>query len=772
MTATVEALPSRSQGLRTSAARRPLALRMRDHRLILDPEGAVKSFDSLAERRAVFGNERLSIYKVQAGVVVQAQRQDWAIRVSPRQAQLTGKLFDAVEFSQSIEFLQGASPGYLRRVKLRNTGTAPLTLRLVDVLDPTASQLGDVSMKWGALGVNAFNRGSHVAMDEVSDIPSARVVGSLPPPKKIYMTTEKQRVRDLLGTGELGDPTAGMSGQVIILTLHEFDLAPSETEDVTFVSIYNSAKLEVALSDFGRLNGDWKPTRRQGLLIAASSHLLTEAAAWAVSIVECARHESNGLDLAESLRALSFVDRDRAFSVIDGRRRALRKDGSAPHSSDPTEPGVLESAVLLQAICAYLLLARDKKVSRPLYPLVKKLASFLTSSSKEYSLKTSPALPQGWRRLLGRGYPAGEIPEVTLAAVGGLNGASQIARQIAKTDDAGRFRERAEMLAEMIRRRLVDERGFLSLCLDPSGRLRSDETADMAVAAYRHGFLSSAEQAAAHRLLEKDFETPYGPRTVPNSNRLYFNPSYGQGQLGGFWTRAALAHALLCYRVGLAGIGSLSLERISKLVIEDSVRLGGSPGQFPYWVDVEGRELHGDDSDPVAAARLIEGIVEGELGLEFGTGSMVSVSPPVSSSLKWVFTSELWAGEQVAIFVGRGGGKAQAFASGSRLEIKRGERFAKSELLEVPVRGLYAVSFHGPGQTICIGNSSALAARASISFAPMAPELSKRLSTPLEEFDNTSGSWEKVSSLRVLPMMTFEVSLGPGEWKAFRVSTP
>jgi len=771
MGTTVEALPGRTPGFRASAIKKPLVLRMRDYRILLDPDGSLRSFDSLPERRAVFGFERLSIYKVQAGVVVQGQRPDWVIRVTPRQAQLAGKVFDAIEVAESVEFFQGASSGYLRRVKLKNAGTAQVTLRLIDVLDPTASQLSEVSMGWGALGVNAFNRGSHVAMDEVSDLPSARVVGSLPSPKKLFMTTDRARVRDLISAGELGEPTAGTSGQVIILTLHELDLAPSETKSVTFVSIYNPAKLEEALSDFGRIQEDWKPLHRQGPIIAASSPSLTESATWAIAALESARHESDGLDRFELLKALSFVDREGALSVIEGARHLLRRDGSMPHSSNQTESGSLESALLLQAVSAHLLLARDKKLTRSLYPLVKKLASFLMASSKEYTLRTEPALPQGWRRSLGRGYPAGEIPEISLAAAGGLAGAAQVARQVAKTDDAGRFRERAEMLAEMVRKRLVDERGFLSLCLEPSGRLRGDETIDMAVAAYRHGFLASAEQAAVHRLLEKDFETPYGPRTVPNSNRLYFNSSYGQGQLGGFWTRAALAHALLCYRVGLAGIGSLSLEKVANLAAEDCVRLGGSPGEFPYWVDVEGREAHGEDSDPVAAARLIEGLLEGELGLEFAAAT-VSFSPALSSSLKWVLASEVWAGEPVTIFVGRGGGRAHAFASGSRLEVKHGIRFAKAELLEMPVRGLYGVSLHGPGQAICLGNSSVVPARTPVNFAPRAPELSKRLTTPLEEYDRASGSWVKASTLRVFPTMSFETSLGPGEWKAFRVSTP
>jgi hypothetical protein len=765
-----EALPGRQQ-LRASIVRRPLALRMGEYRLLLDPEGSVRSLDSLSERRAVFGYERISFYKVQAGVVVQGQRPDWALRVAPRQAQLAGRVFDAIEVSQSVEFYRGASAGYIRRVRLRNAGQAAVTLRLIDVLDPTASQFGDVSSRWGALGVNAFNRGSHVAMDEISEMQSARVVGAIPQPKKIFMTTDRGRIRDLVGAGDLGDSTAGMSGQVIIASLHELDLAPSEAKDLLYASIYNSAKLEEALSDFGRLRGDWKQQKREGPCFASSSPLLTEAAGWAVSAVGSARFECEGLDMAECLRGLSLVDWAGAASVLEGAKRRLRRDGSMPHSSDASEPGLLETAVLLQAVSFALLLARDKKLSRALYPLVKKLGSFLLASSKDYSVRPATGLPQGWRRFLGRGYPSGEIPEVTLAAAGALAGAAQVARQVAKPDDGGRFRERAEMLAEVVRKRLVDERGFLALCLDSSGRLRGDETVDMALAAYRHGFQASAEQAAAHRLLEKDFETPYGPRTVPSSNRLYFNPSYGQGQLGGYWTRAALAHALVCYRVGLAGIGSLSLEKVARLVLEDSARIGGSPGEFPLWVDVDSKEVHGEGGDPVAAARLVEGLVEGELGMQVGAGGL-AFSPPDSSSLKWVLASELWAGEPITVFVGRGGGKARAFAAGSRLEPPLGGAFAKAELLEPQARGLHAVSFHGPGQVICVGNSTAAPVKATVSFAPKAAELSKRLSTPLEEYDRGAGSWSKVSSLRVFPSMSIEASLAPGDWKAFRVSTP
>jgi hypothetical protein len=437
---------------------------------------------------------------------------------------------------------------------------------------------------------------------------------------------------------------------------------------------------------------------------------------------------------------------------------------------DPSRPGPLETAVFLQAASAHLALARDKKLTRGWYPMVKRLCLYLVAQPKGFTLQADPGLPQGWRRRLGRGYPTGEVPEVVLAAAGALTIASQVSRALSRSEDAAKFRERSEMIFEQVRKRLVDERGYLSLCRDSAGRLRTDETIDMAVAAYRHPFLASAEQAAAHRLLEKDFDTPLGPRCVPTTNQVYFNGAYGSGQLGGVWTRAVLAHAVVCYRTGLSGMGSLALAKIARLVVQDGPRLGGSPGEFPLWVDVDGGETHGEETDPVAAARFLEALLEGEVGLS-ADAEKTTLSPAPSSGLGWVLASDVWAGEPLTVFLGRSGGRAHLFFSAGKVESKSGTRFAKSERLDVSQQGVFCITFHTPGQVICLGNSAASKASLAVSFPPRAAELSKRLSTPLESYEPSTGSWTKTGSIRVSPTMSFETSLEANEWKAFRVST-
>src|SRR5712692_1757747 len=121
-----ETVSGRPQGIRTSSLRRPFSLWDRDSRIVLDPDGSMKSFDSLPERRALFGLERIRIYKVQAGVVVQAQKPDWNLKVSPRWAHFSGRAFENVEVSQTVEFFKGSSSGCTRMLSLKNTGTSTM----------------------------------------------------------------------------------------------------------------------------------------------------------------------------------------------------------------------------------------------------------------------------------------------------------------------------------------------------------------------------------------------------------------------------------------------------------------------------------------------------------------------------------------------------------------------------------------------------------------------------------------------------------------------
>lgn len=748
--------------------RRPISLRQGECKLVIDSDGSVRGLLSLKEKRALFGFEQVRLYKVQAGIVVHAQRSDWAVRAKPRSVQLTGKIFESIEVAQLLEFHRGPSMGYVRRIRLRNGSVSPFRLRAVALLDPTAAHFRDDQITWGSLGVNAFNRQSHIALDEVSDPPSAKVVGAVPPPSRFYMTTDRSRAQAIVSSGELPEATAGMSGQVLIVSGHDFEIAPGETKELGFASIYSPGKLEDALAEFGKIQSGEKMSGSTGPFVASSNQQVGEAATWAVSVLEGGAFAEGNLDNFESLKALTYLNPGAAKDMVLQSKKALRSDGSFSHSLDSSRPGILESSIFLQSTSYLLSMEQDKKLTRAIYPLVKKMAQYLVSSSRDYVVSSEPGLPQGWRRHLGSGYPTGEIPEVSLAVAGALDGAAQVAKILSKAEDASKFRERSEMISDQVMKKLLDERGLPLLCRDSSGQLRTDETIDMSLAVYRH-LLPSVAQAVAHRILEKDFDTPYGPRCVPTSNMVYFNSTYGQGELGGVRPRAVLAHAIACYKAGLSGMGSLALAKIAKLVVDDSSRLGGSPGCFADWVDVESGEIHGDQSDPVAAARFLESIFEGELGLTVASDKIV-FSPAPSTSIAWFLASDFWAGETVSAFVGRGNGGAHLFFSGAKVDSKSGFKFAKSERIDQPARGVHAICFYNPGQVICVGNSTPSQSKVTVTFSPKAAELAKHLSTSLEIFDSSRGIWSKIGSLRVSPTMVFEAMIEPNRWQAYRLS--
>jgi hypothetical protein len=745
-----------------SALGAPLRIGEGPLRLSLERDGSVRSFDSLSEKRAIFGYEGVLFYKVQAGVVVQAKKPEWQVTATPSAARFAGRVFDGVEASQAVTFHHGASSGYLRRLSLRGTGPSPVRLRVLCISDPSAARLDGGRRGWGSLGMNVFNRESHLAMDEVSEPPSARLAGAVPSPTRFFLTPDLARAQDAVGMGELPERSAGMSGQVITLSQHDLELAPGSSNEVAFVWLYHPETLEVVLSEFSRVKSAQTSETPSVPFIACSNPAVTEAAAWAVQGVGSSPYAEDILDRAECLPALSSLFPGEALKAIAGFESELRKDGAVPHSSDRAKPGTLETALVLDGAARHISALKDKKVARAHYANIKKMASFLMGASKGHVVFCDPSVPNGWRRRLGRGYPSGEVPEVSLATAAALASASLVARLLSKQSDSLRWKEEAEMLSARVKDRLVDERGYLSLCLESSGRLRPDETVDMAVAGARHPFSRAAEQAACHRLLEDDFQTDYGCRTVPTSNPLYYNAKYGEGQLGGYWTRGALSHSLLCYRLGLGGLASLGLEKAAKIPAGDWSKVGSSPGEFPYWVDIGAHESHGDASDPVSAARFVECLAGWELGLlQPGAGA--------PSRFSWAAGCGLWAGEEAGVFVGRQGGKEHRFAAGGGASRHDFMSFAQCERAAVDTRDVAAISFWGPGQVVCVGSWAQSAAKAKVTFAARAQEL-KGSGASLEAYDPEKRGWAKKETLKVLPELSFEAHLGPGDWKAFRVS--
>ncbi|MDA4118285.1 MAG: hypothetical protein OK455_08075, partial [Thaumarchaeota archaeon] len=633
----------------------------------VEPDGGLSWVHHANTKKLLFGRDSTELFKIQSGVKIAIKAQDLTVRAAPTSVAYSARGQERPLVTQTISLVTGDCQGSARSVMLTNRGDSVVRVRLLTLHDPTSLNYRRDRDPPGEIGVNAFNRHDQVVMDDVGDSTGVRVIGFWPRPSIIYMTKDKSRAAELLALGELPESSSGMSGPIILLTQHDFELLPGSSSHVQSVSAYHPSSLETALSAaalYAPANGVNTTSRGDnerpaGFDFASSSPSMNFAYDWARAALSAIDGETNLCETLATGVALSLL-KGRAFErMMDSVKKTFRKDGLLPYRDGNAveRPGPTETSLYLIDACAYLSArASDKKLLKKWYPQIKKAADGLSGLASGGLIPSNSESPDGWRRRLGAGFPTGYSAEVNLLGTRALRDAATIAYLTGKGTDSARFRELGLRLLNGVNERLRDsESGMLALNVDPRGVVHKEIAVDQAVGLSYYSPDANLASSIVHRLLEKDFETGYGPRCIPSSNSLYYSPNYGEGQLGGYWTRASLSHALLAYSSGYPSIGSSQLEKISRLVHLDAEKLGGIPGEFPYWMDPDRRQIMSSGSDPVAAARFVEALVFGELGLSLGPQG-VRLKVTEASQLKWLLLHNIDLGVRGSIFVGRSAG--------------------------------------------------------------------------------------------------------------------
>ncbi|MGA2665137.1 MAG: hypothetical protein ABSF83_09355 [Nitrososphaerales archaeon] len=779
--------------LSSSALRRSVYLASGYDSLRVDPDGSVGFLHSAKAGGLLFGRGAVEPFKIQAGVIVSQRQREMRVRLAPGSVAFSTVGPEAVQAYHLIGLRGREASGYARSARYSNRSDAGLRLRVLTLQDPTSLNYRLERDPPGTIGVNAFNRGDHVVMDDVGDTTGVRVVGFSRPPTKVYLTRSRQRAAELLSLGELPDSTAGMSGPILVLAQHDAELPPGGTFELGIVSLYHASSLEAALSEFkaeiARGGEGAQETGSGRPLLRSSSPAVNFAYEWARDSLGSVEREGGcSLDRLSAAFGVGVLRPERFESDFQAWKLAQRRDGLLPHSRSP-RAGPYETSLFVIRACGYLWLARDgKRLARRWYPSLRRAGNALCASSARGLIVTPAGSPDGWRRRLGSGFPTGSVSEVNLVAAGALADLSSLSRWLGKTQDASAFRSAgARVLGSVAERLRVIETGDLALNLDARGRLHTEATVDQAVGLRYSAMDRDLASSVAHRLLERDFDTGYGPRTVSHSNALYYSPDYGEGQLGGCWTRASLDHAMLCYASGNPAAGSAQLEKVSTLVHSGAEGMGGAPGEFPYWFDPDRRRVGSSGSDPVAASNLIECLLVGELGMR-ASPEGVSFRVPGASSLRWVLLRGLRPGdgdEKGALFVGR----AQPSPSSSSTpspprpppscfvassldgaHVEGAISFQRSERLELP-EGLEGALFRDRGSLVaCVGNASGSPVSVAVRVPARDPLLSTALFADLAELDQASGTWMAPERRRLTERMDHGIELGPGAWSALRIS--
>jgi hypothetical protein len=581
-----------------------------------------------------------------------------------------------------------------------------------------------------------------------------------------------------------------MSGSVILLAQHDLDLVPGASAEVRSVSVYHPSSLESALTAAAMHPAEGEDVAgSQGVQFASSNPSMNFAFEWAKAALFAIEGEANTAERLWCGVGLGMVRGDYFERLVESIRRTTRKDGMLQYSEAPSgserkdRAGPVETSLYLVGACAYLSArSGDRKLLRRWYPHVRRVGDGLSRLASGGLILASSETPDGWRRRLGAGFPTGYSAEVNLLAIRAFRDASAVAYLAGKGSDSTRFRELSVRLLSSLNERLREsESGDLALNVDSRGVVHKEMTIDGAVGLSYCAPDQSLASSVVHRLLERDFETGFGPRTVPLSNNLYYSPSYGDGQLGGYWTRAAISHASLAFVSGYSAIGSVQLEKVARLVHVDTERMGGMPGEFPYWIDPERRQVMTSGTDPVAAARFIEAVVFGEGGLSNGSqGAKFRV--PDASQLKWLFIHGLALGLKGSIFLGRSTGRAfvastfeQDAPKGSSRTDGQGmsiasSRFPECERIACPP-GLEGVHFWDEDSSlVCLGNTGSAAFSGLVSIPSRSKSFASALFAQMEELQQETGLWSKTERVKLLTRLETKVDLKPDSWRMLRLS--
>ncbi|MDA4122929.1 MAG: hypothetical protein OK456_07110 [Thaumarchaeota archaeon] len=748
-------------------------------RLKVEPDSSITYLDSRGTRRLLFGRGSAELFKVQAGIIVPLRQRELKVRFpSPTSVEFSSRPQDQIQVTQTTTLVFGPPTGYTRRVRVTNPLPSPVHVRLLTLADPSSLNFRRREDPPGEIGMNAFNRGDHVVMDDVGDTTGSRAVGFNPRPNSIYMTRDKQRVLDLLGTGELPESISGMSGAIMILAQQDADVPPGGAAEFTTAGLYDASSLGTALEG---LTGALARPQDSGAayleaesVFRCSNPTINFAYDWAKAALHSIEGEGDNLERLSAGPGLSLVRSEYFQREFENLKKAQRKDGLVPRTGT-SEGGVLETSLFLTNACLFLAFREDKKLRRSWYSTLRKAGSSLLAAGKDGTVHASTAHPEGWRRRLESGFPTGVTSELNLAVARALNELATLASSLAKGKDSATFKEASMKLVASLNGLLRDPKtGSLALNMDARGTVHPEFTIDHGMALYHLPYDHNLASFAVHRLLEKDFESGLGPRCVPTSNLLYYNPTYGDGQLGSCWTRATLSHSVLAYEAGFPTIGGLQLEKVARLVASGWEKVGGVPGEFPYWFsESDGLVLGGPGSDPVAAGRLIEAVVWGELGLDRAPQGF-ELRPPDSSTLHWASMHGMNLGEKGSIFVGRSEGKVVLSASSfSRADADESTKFQSCTRL-------------GSGQAetlVFTGPSSMLVCTASTQGGTGTAPLSSVLTIPMkgalmaaslfvdiDEFNPITGLWARVDRRRLSGDLSLQVELRPGAWKAIRIA--
>ncbi|MBV8369547.1 MAG: hypothetical protein JO036_11560 [Candidatus Eremiobacteraeota bacterium] len=290
---------------------------------------------------------------------------------------------------------------------------------------------------------------------------------------------------------------------------------------------------------------------------------------------------------------------------------------------------------------------------REIFPLVKKIADYMLTQRDPHGLLFCKAAGEdmfgitSWRNIIPLYKLDGAVTEINAEAYFALEATARLAAVVDDPVAWEKYSNEATALREAILAKLFnnDTNAFV-LNYDRDGNYQDNFTADEVFPVLFEVAEPAVRKAILKRLMESDFTTPVGLRTISTADAWYF-PSHGFGLLGGIWPDLTLWFAVALARNGAHHEAAHWLEAIYE-TMEAGASRNTVPGQYGEWFDGGSLTNRGMYLSPWTGAKYLWAVAETVCGLDgYRTSGRPHIAPLLPADWTWTAAVRVhWGGRR------------------------------------------------------------------------------------------------------------------------------
>ncbi|MDQ2865907.1 MAG: hypothetical protein M3R51_06740 [Candidatus Eremiobacteraeota bacterium] len=295
----------------------------------------------------------------------------------------------------------------------------------------------------------------------------------------------------------------------------------------------------------------------------------------------------------------------------------------------------------------------DDSWVRERLPLIVKITDYMMTQLDDQGLLFCKAKGvdmygiSSWRNIIPYYTLDGAVTEINAEGVYALEASAMLCAVAGDTANWEKYSLQAQQLrGAMMTYLFNDDTGAFVLNYDQDRNYQDNFTADEIFPVLFDVADAGRRRAILKRLLEADFVTPVGLRTISTADAWYF-PSYGFGLLGGIWPDLTLWFAVALARNGFED----ECEHFLSVVYE--AMEGGSPrntvpGEFAEWFDGGSLSNRGMYLSPWTGAKYLWAVAETIGGLNgYRTSGRPHLAPMRPKGWSWMAAARVhWGGRR------------------------------------------------------------------------------------------------------------------------------